>query len=164
MPDTIHLQRILDEVLTASEDAKPEVIWRGGEVRRYQGLLYAQDKLIEPDNNKVLIWTNIQKPIVLNNDGLKLSATSLLGAGLSQEKLKNAEVLLKFRQGGETCRPAGRGQTHQLKKLFQEWQVPPWLRASVPLIYVNGELAEVVGYCRCDSFAVAEGEPGWVIT
>ena len=164
LPDTIHLQRILDEVLTASEDAKPEVIWRGGEVRRYQGLLYAQDKLIEPDNNKVLIWTNIQKPIVLNNDGLKLSATSLLGAGLSQEKLKNAEVLLKFRQGGETCRPAGRGQTHQLKKLFQEWQVPPWLRASVPLIYVNGELAEVVGYCRCDSFAVAEGEPGWVIT
>lgn len=164
LPDTIHLQRILDEVLTAAEDAKPEVIWRGGEVRRYQGLLYAQDKLIEPDNNKVLIWPNIEKPIALNNDGLKLSATSSLGAGLSQEKLKNVEILLKFRQGGETCRPAGRGQTHQLKKLFQEWQVPPWLRASVPLIYVNGELAEVVGYCRCDSFAAAEGEPGWVIT
>ncbi len=163
LPDTVHLQRILDEVITAAEDAKPEVIWRGGEVRRYQGLLYAQEKLIKPENNTELVWKNIKKPLVLNNEGLKLSATLSVGTGLSQEKLKSAEISLKFRQGGESCRPAGRGQTHQLKKLFQEWRVPPWQRASIPLIYVNGELAEVVGYCRCESFAAAEGEPGWVI-
>jgi len=163
LPDTVHLQRILDEVLTAAEDAKPEVIWRGGEVRRYQGLLYAQKKHIEPENNTVLIWDDIEKPLVLNNNGLKLSATSSMGAGLSQDKLKSAEISLKFRQGGESCRPVGRGQTHQLKKLFQEWQIPPWRRASVPLIYVNGELAQVVGHCYCESFAASEGEPGWLI-
>lgn len=163
LPDTIHLQRILDEVLTAAEDAKPEVIWRGGEVRRYQGLLYAQEKLIEPESNTVLIWADIEKPLVLNSEGLKLSATASMGAGLSQDKLKNAEISLKFRQGGESCRPAGRGQTHQLKKLFQEWQIPPWRRASVPLIYVNGELAQVVGHCYCEPFAAADGESSWLI-
>ena len=163
LPDTVHLQRILDEVLTAAEDANPEVIWRGGEVRRYQGLLYAQEKLIKPENNTVLNWSDIEKPLILNNNGLILSAALSVGTGLSQEKLKNAEISLKFRQGGESCRPAGRGQTHQLKKLFQEWQVPPWQRASVPLIYVNGELAEVVGYCRSESFVAAEDESGWII-
>ena len=162
LPDTNHLQRILDEVLTASEDAVPEVIWRGGEVRRFQGLLYAQEKNRVPENNLELTWKDLEKPLVINSTGLILTASSSIGDGLSQSKLKSSEISLKFRQGGESCRPVGRGQTHQLKKLFQEWQVPPWLRASVPLIYVNGELAEVVGYCRCEPFSASDGEASWV--
>ena len=163
LPSTVQLQRILDEVLTAADDAKPEVIWSGGEVRRYQGLLYSQDKLLEASKIDELIWSDFEKPLVINSKGLKLSASSSLGKGLSKRKLQNAEIMLKFRQGGESCRPVGRGQTHQLKKLFQEWQVPPWLRASVPLIYVNGELAEVVGYCRCEPYAAASDEASWLI-
>lgn len=162
LPNTVHLQRILDEVLTAAEDATPEVIWQGGEVRRYQGLLYAQEKHIQPEKDSSIIWSNIETP--LRQGDLKLSATASMGSGLSQEKLKNAEITLKFRQGGESCRPVGRGQTHQLKKLFQEWQIPPWQRSSIPLIYVDGELAEVVGYCHCEPFAAINDEPSWIIS
>ena len=164
LPSTVQLQRVLDEVLTASEDANPEVIWRGGEVRRYQGMLYAQEKLLEPKNNTELIWPDILMPLKLDSMGLKLTATSSQGKGLSQEKLNNSRISIKFRQGGESCRPTGRGQTHQLKKLFQEWQIPPWQRASIPLIFVNGELAEVVGYCSCEPFASTKDEVSWVIT
>jgi len=164
LPDTVHLQRILNEVLTAAVDAKPEVIWRGGEVRRYQGLLYAQEKLIEPQNDLMLVWPNIEMPLELNKNGLTLSAISSVGKGLSQKKLKNTKISLQFRQGGETCRPVGRGQTHQLKKLFQEWKIPPWQRVSVPLLYVDGQLAQVVGYCHCEPFAAIDGEPSWVIS
>jgi len=161
LPDTIHLQRILDEVLTAADDAAPEVIWRGGEVRRYQGMLYAQKKLVEQDNSKVLSWTELEKPMALGA-GLILSVKAASGEGLSQTKLKNADVTVRFRQGGESCRPTGRGNTQQLKKLFQEWQVPPWKRASIPLIYVNGELAAVVGYCHSEAYAAAAGELSWI--
>lgn len=163
LPDTVHLQRILNEVLTAAEDGTPEVIWRGGEVRRYQGLLYAQEKLIGPPSNTALIWPNIETPLVLNDYGLKISAKLSIGEGLSQTKLQNTDISLRFRQGGESCRPVGRGQTHQLKKLFQEWQIPPWQRASVPLLYVDGELAQVVGYCYCEPFAAADKETSWLI-
>lgn len=163
LPDTVHLQRILDEVLTAAEDAKPEVIWRGGEVRRYQGMLYAQEKLIESTHRLILKWENLETSIEINTNGLKISAKPLIGKGLSQEKLKNRKISIRTRQGGETCRPFGRGQTHQLKKLFQEWKVPPWERATVPLIYVDDELAQVLGYCCSESFAAVENEPGWFI-
>ncbi len=169
LPDTVHLQRILNEVLTAAEDANPEVIWRGGDVRRYQGLLYAQEKNTKIPNNLMLVWSDIETPLELkfNDSNLKekrcLTAKQGIGEGLSQAKLKNAEVSLRFRQGGETCAPVGRGQTHQLKKLFQEWKILPWQRASVPLIYVGDELAQVVGYCHSESFAAKEGEPGWLI-
>ncbi len=161
LPDTVHLQRIINEVLTAAEDASPEVIWRGGEVRRYQGLLYTQKKLVEHENATELDWSDLESDLELK--GLKLSAKLLIGVGLRQSKLKNAVITLRFRQGGENCRPKGRGQTHQLKKLFQEWQVPPWLRASIPLIYVDGELAQVVGHCCCEPYAAEEGEAGWFI-
>jgi len=163
LPDTVHLQRILDEVLTAAEDANPEVIWRGGEVRRYQGLLYAQEKLIESTHLLSLNWENLEIPKEINTNGLIISAKSSSGNGLSQEKLKNREISIRTRQGGETCRPVGRGQTHQLKKLFQEWKIPPWERASIPLIYVDGELAQVVGYCYCEPFAAVENESSWMI-
>ena len=163
LPDTVHLHRILNEVVTAAEDAKPEVIWGGGEIRRYQGLLYAQEKPLEQPAVASLIWPDIEQPLNLNQDGLNISAKSSVGRGLSQAKLKDSEILVKFRQGGESCRPVGRGQTHQLKKLFQEWKIPPWKRASIPLIYVDGELAEVVGYCHCEPYAAIEGEASWFI-
>lgn len=162
LPDTNHLQRILSEVLTANEDAQPEVIWRGGDVRRFQGVLYAQEKHIEENNEQILDWPDIGQPLVLNNIGTRIMAKSSGGVGLSQAKLLNTKVSVRYRQGGESCRPVGRGQTHQLKKLFQEWQIPPWLRTSIPLVYVDGELAAVVGYCYCEQFAVSDGEPSWV--
>ncbi len=162
LPSTIQLQRVLDEVITAAEDANPEVIWRGGEIRRYQGMLYAQEKQVESESNTEVVWSDISMPLVLNN-GLKLTATASNGKGLSQEKLKNARISVNFRQGGESCRPVGRGQTHQLKKLFQEWQIPTWQRASIPLIYVDNELAEVVGYCQCEPFAATQDEASWII-
>lgn len=161
LPDTVHLQRILDEVITAADDANPEVIWRGGEVRRYQGLLYAQKTLFEPENEQYE-WNNIGQPLVYA--GRQLYAQASTGEGLSQAKLAGAQISLQFRQGGETCRPEGRGQTHQLKKLFQEWQVPPWQRATIPLLYVNNELAAVVGYCHCEPFAAVDGEASWLIS
>lgn len=125
LPDTTHLQRILNEVLTANEDAQPEVIWRGGDVRRFQGVLYAQEKHIEANNKQILDWPDIGQPLAINSTGLKVIANSSTGDGLSQAKLLNTKVSVRYRQGGETCRPVGRGQTHQLKKLFRNGKFLP---------------------------------------
>ena len=162
LPGTVQLQRILDEVLEAAEDAAPEVIWPGGEVRRFQGRLYVEP-LKQHDVDHCIPWPDLSRPLQLPS-GQVLRAESVIGRGLSQAKLRDARVEIRFRQGGERCRPAGRGQTHQLKKLFQEWEVPPWQRNRIPLIYVNGELAQVVGYCLCEPYAAAVTEPGWLIT
>lgn len=67
-------------------------------------------------------------------------------------------LALGFRRGGESCRPAGRARK-SLKKLLQEYEVPPWLRDAVPLLFVDGELAAVGGLFICEGFSAGPGEP-----
>jgi tRNA(Ile)-lysidine synthase len=74
--------------------------------------------------------------------------------GIDLQKLASASsVELRFRQGGELCRLPKRTATHKLKKLLQEFGVPPWERAKVPLLYVDGKLAQIVGFGVCASFS-----------
>ena len=50
------------------------------------------------------------------------------------------------------------------KKLFQEWGVPPWQRARIPLIYMQDELVAVVGYAYHARKLAAENEMGIVFS
>jgi tRNA(Ile)-lysidine synthase len=47
-------------------------------------------------------------------------------------------VVVRFRHGGERIRESGQEHHKQLKKLFQERGVVPWMRGHVPLVYAHG--------------------------
>lgn len=155
LPDTRHLQRIEQEVLPARPDAEPRVCWPGAEVRRYRDDLYALPPLTPPPATE-LAWPQ-PEPLVLA-DGRTLTMRACTGQGLSAARCAGARVTVRFRAGGERCTPAGRGHTHELRKLFQEAGVPGWERERVPLLFVDGMLAQVVGYWLCEPFAAAAGE------
>ncbi|MBX9702818.1 MAG: tRNA lysidine(34) synthetase TilS [Silvanigrellaceae bacterium] len=59
-------------------------------------------------------------------------------------------IEVRFRQEGDCL--VWHKQTKSLKKLLQEWHIPPWQRSQVPLIYCNGKLAAVVGWAISDLF------------
>ena len=162
MPDTIHLERIVNEVLNAAADSQPCVSWHGARVQRYQGKLYAdKPEDISAVQTEVLVWRP-EKSFEIA--GRQLVTEQCCGKGLSVKQLQSKQVNIRFRQGGEMCRPQGRAEHHhKLKKLFQEWQVPPWQRNRIPLIYVEDELAQVVGYCLCEPFVAAADEVGYQI-
>jgi tRNA(Ile)-lysidine synthase len=86
------------------------------------------------------------------------------GAGLSAASFERGSVEIRFRGGGERCRPAGSRHTRTLKKLFQQQGLPPWERGRVPLIYIDGDLAAVAGLWVCEPFAAREGEVGWLLS
>ncbi len=169
LPDNVHLSRILQELVPAADDAQPEVRWGDVIVRRFNGMLYADSM----QNNFITTrfsWS-ADKTFALSHTvngsqkKLQLLTRQVTGQGLSKQKLDNNTVTVRFRQGGEVCTPDGRGNhQHKLKKLFQEWQVPPWQRGHVPLIYVGDELAQVVGYCLCAPFVADKTEQGYLIS
>ena len=160
LPSSVQLRRIHDEVLPAREDAQPRVGWGGFAVRRYRDDLYLlKEPLAESETQA---W-DLREDLRLA-DGRRLRVTRQRGAGLAAALLGREDITVRFRRGGEVCRPAGRGRTRRLKSLWQEWGVPPWERGRVPLIYAGGELAQVTGYCVCEPWQAGAGEDGLVIT
>ena len=72
-------------------------------------------------------------------------------------------MTVRFRRGGEEIVILHRGR-RRLKKLLQEWEVKPWLRDRVPLLYVNETLAAVVGYAIDPQFLASADSTGLEIS
>ncbi len=156
LPSRMRLQQVLTEILPAVDDAAPCLCWSGVEIRRFKNHLYAMSPLPVEGGNQIYHW-DLQGSLSLV-DGLgKLHSKATEGIGLRQPQV-DEQVTVRFRQGGERCQPVGRIRSQTLKKLFQEYEVPPWERNRLPLIYYNDQLAAVVGKWLCVGFEAQPGE------
>ncbi len=157
IPASIHIEHILHDAVNAAPDAMPCICWPGGEVRRYQDDLYAMLPLSRFDASLEIPW-HLDAPLNFPQNNGFLVAKKTEGQGLDCDF---KEVVIRFRQGGESCRPIGSNCSKSLKKLFQEKNISPWLRDRTPLLYVGEQLAVVVGVCFCEPFGVDDNVSGW---
>jgi tRNA(Ile)-lysidine synthase len=93
--------------------------------------------------------------------------------GCLQLVLKNAapvpeqvrQLCVRFRTGGEQVQQVNR-PVRPLKKILQESAVPPWLRESVPLLYVGEEMLAVADLIICRTslrnFTQADFQISWI--
>ncbi len=148
VPSQRQLEHVLTDVVDSRWDSTAVVHWRGGEIRRYRGELYAMPPLARHDSKLAVEWRS-PGPLHLPHLGITLERALLESLDLGTP-LAGRAVTVRFRRGGERCRPRGRAHHRELKKLLQEAGVPPWERDRIPLIYIDGGLAVVVGYWVCD--------------
>lgn len=150
LPDQRRLHRIVNEVIRSRSDSRACVSWQGAECRRWRNELHLMPPLAPFDTTQCLTWPDLSKSLRLPQDLGELVAQA--GGELSVMIPAGAHVEVRFRQGGERLALPGRAGHHELKKLFQEWGVPYWLRDRVPLVFINDELAVVVGYALAAGF------------
>lgn len=150
-PDTVTVSRIVNEVLVAGEDRNPQVCWSGAEVRRYRDRLYLMPPLAAFDASQSLVWTGEHE--LLLPAGLGRLRLSQQDHEISPLSLYTGQCKVRFRQGGEWCRPVGRGVKKRVKHLLQEHAVLPWMRERIPLLEIDGEIAAVIGICPCEPLA-----------
>jgi len=162
LPPGYHsVMAVLDSVLPAGQDRTPLVSWPGGEWRRFNGRLFLLPGGWNKQVPEACEWQP-ELPLQLT-DVSTLSAAPISGVGL--KLLPDEQLLVKFRSGGERCRPAGRVGSSSLKKLLQEYQLEPWLRDRIPLIYKHSttgekgaELIAVGDLWICQGFTVESGD------
>ncbi|MBT4329154.1 MAG: tRNA lysidine(34) synthetase TilS, partial [Gammaproteobacteria bacterium] len=162
-PNHRHLHAILDEVVVAREDATPELVWvdqHGVRVQlsRYRQALYLREKADSRLLTSEARW-NMEQPLPLTTR-TELRAQPSLGCGLRAESVREGRVTVNWRSGGERCQPVGAKMRRTVKNLLREVGVPPWQRAEIPLLFIDGVLAQVVGYFVCAPYAVKVGEWG----
>jgi len=139
MPSHNFVQRILNDVMAARVDSSPILTGHGVNIRRYRTKLYAMTHVLT--GFEWCEWEHEKTTLTLSNQ--QILAIQSADCGISHAVWHAATITVKMRRGGETLALPNRDGHHELKKLFQEANIPPWQRENMPLIYLNGELAAV---------------------
>ena len=140
MPSQAFVARVQSELLSARLDSDPIVSRQHHGVRRYRDKLYCLPTLI-PAQFEAVTWPIEQPSFTLSNQ--KVLTCELSSSGINRSLWQESTITVCARQGGEKIRLLGRRGRHTLKKLFQEADIPTWERETLPLIYIDGQLAAV---------------------
>ena len=157
VPAARHLEQMDGDVLLAAVDAQPRLCWADVEVRRHRDDLHAFLRGGKGELPVSIVWPNPSIALELPG-GRRLHARPSTNGGIRLAALEGARVTVRFRHGGERCRPAGRAHGRSLKKLLQESGLPSWERDRLPLLYLDDELVAVVGLWVCEPFVARPGE------
>lgn len=158
-PTQAQLRSLLDGVVGAIEDAAPVMDINGYSVYRFRGQLQIEPTPCEFDVHQQIAWDGLQS--IKLPCGTTVSLKPTKGAGIDARCLAeiNNGLTIRYRQGGERCRPAGRKGSRSLKKLLQDYSVPYWLRDRLPLLYAGDSLVAVANLWVEEGWqAVGDGE------
>jgi tRNA(Ile)-lysidine synthase len=156
VPRESHVLAILG-ILNSTGKRSPVVRWGGVEVRLYRSQMYLMREL-PVSTCPSLGWTGLSVSMpwgeleVEKNTGREV---------LDPNKISHQPIKICFRRGGEKFQPSRSAFHHDLKKLFQQWNVPPWERAFVPIIKNGDEIVAVCGYGISRKYLAEEGEVGF---
>ncbi len=149
------IKSLLADVVNARQDAEPAFKWgkaklgggQGNEIRRHNGKIYCMSSLPE---------INVQHfPLSFNG-----TTIPTLPLGMLEQKtglgLKPGQYQLSLYEGGAKAKPINR-PNKTLKKWFQEFDVPPWLRPYWPIILQGDQVVAVPGLFVCQGYACEQG-------
>lgn len=151
-PQQPHLQQIEQQIIGGRQDAETQVTWGDVSLRVYRQRIYAlplADLPRVPDSPLEFA------PTITLPAGFQFAFEYIESSDKPLLKPNSPNLHLRFRQGGERCRPAGRAHSQTLKRLLQDYGVEPWLRESLPLIYSNNDLVAVADLWVCEGFQAA---------
>jgi tRNA(Ile)-lysidine synthase len=140
MPAQAFVLLLLSQVAGAGGNGYPALSSQGCRIRRYRDKLYFL-KPSEPEKQRDIVWPVEQTTIRTGNHQTLSWAVS--SAGIPFEQWLHSTIVIKFRSGGEKISLPGRMGHHSLKNLYQEAGIPPWERETMPLIYLDGQLAAI---------------------
>lgn len=158
-PDRAALMEFLRQLQESGEESSPELRMADCTLRRFQGGVFRVPGDVAPTQAFEITPGEVREVPGVG----RLALVPTAGEGIA---LAPGEALaVRFRGGGEHCRVRGRASA-PLKKLLQEWRIPPWWRARLPLLYSGGELVGVADIALCESTrlldAGASGER-WIL-
>ncbi|MDO8344837.1 MAG: tRNA lysidine(34) synthetase TilS [Cellvibrio sp.] len=141
-PEQLHWQQIEQQIFGGREDAQTRVSWGNVALQTYRERLYA---------------------LPLHLPELELQFELRVGDIKPRLKTDLPDLHIRYRAGSERCKPVGRGHSQTLKKLLQEYELEPWLRDKVPLVFSGDSLVAVGDLWVCAEFVAAENEAGYAL-
>lgn len=155
VPSLHQLDLIWQEVALAAQDANPCLHWAQGDVRRYQDRLYHVTSVA-----RKTLSARTGSVLPEDMDGELITPAGILSAGIAgfasdsvagQQQFtiwlpQDAKIGVQYQLPGSVrVHPQGRSHSRELKKIWQEYGIPPWLRAGWPCLCVDGQVIAIPG-------------------
>ncbi|EHA1125184.1 tRNA(Ile)-lysidine synthetase [Vibrio navarrensis] len=143
MPSRQNLQILWQQVALAKVDANPILQLGQGQVRRFNQRLYfvAQSRDISQWRAEIKLSQSLPLPDHLG----VLTLEHTPGQGHLALPPAGEKLYVTFEPEGLSAHPAERGHRRKMKKLFQEYQVPSWLRRRTPILMCADKVVAVAG-------------------
>ncbi|WP_298440469.1 tRNA lysidine(34) synthetase TilS [uncultured Ferrimonas sp.] len=154
MPSQAQLQQ-LAAMWQARADSQPQLDWGRWSLKRYLGGIYLLGRQA-PAPLSTHPWQQGQ----LQNGQHWLLKPCYDGPRLKPLALSRLSVRYDL-PGATKLHPHTRQQRRSLKKLWQEFQVPPWQRSQVALLCYDDTVIAALGYWLEQDFLQSEGVGWW---
>ncbi|WP_428772144.1 tRNA lysidine(34) synthetase TilS [Vibrio sp.] len=159
MPSQQQLSTLWQQVALSQPDANPRLRLDDCQVRRFQQRLY-----LVTDDSSLAHWQgqwqlNDRRYCLPAGLGSLQLAAPQGPMSLALGKIQQLEV--SFEPQGLEAHPVGRGHRRKLKKLFQEYGIPSWLRRRTPILLSEGQVVAVAGLFVDKKFAGEDCELIW---
>ena len=151
------LTELLSSVINARTDSQPCLENHDYDIRRYQDALFVMPKMSEINSTYQQTWRG--EPCMEFEHGT-LHATVVQGRGILRSDIDKQKIIIRYRKAGDKIKTKVNSHHKDLKSVFQEYGVLPWMRAQVPLISMSGSLICVPGLCTAESVAAKDNQPG----
>ena len=155
------LVEALHQINHARSDADLRIAWNGMELRRFREELWLLQGPPGVAPQAPLDWDGEERWL---GPGLGRVRRRLGPGGIDLQSWTEGNVQIAYRHTGMRCRPAGRAGRRSFKKLAQECDIPPWLRAITPIVLIGDRPAAIANCCVCEPFAAPVGEDGWIVS
>jgi tRNA(ile)-lysidine synthase len=157
MPSLVQLEHLISDVIFAKPDTQPQFRLENNIVRRYQHKLFITPIFTDISSND--IEAELDKPIALpdNLGTLRLQKTLQKMTALWHDEngniyketlalpLEGTKVWIRFGYSGKV-KLTPKGVNQDIKKVWQNLNVPPWQRQRIPLIFYDDKLQSAVGF------------------
>ncbi|USD49315.1 tRNA lysidine(34) synthetase TilS [Vibrio sp. SCSIO 43153] len=159
MPTQVQLNLIWNEVGLAQQDANPKLQLKQGEVRRFQNRLYwvTETADVTTWQSDIQTDTALVLPERLGELTLNTSSEQATIALPPHPEL----LRVTFNPEGLSAHPTTRNHSRKLKKLFQEYNVPSWLRRQIPILMYQNQVVAVAGLFVDRAFSGQDCELIW---
>lgn len=137
-------RRLLQQLLEVfkSNPSSTTILQEGGsQFRFYHGYMYVMPAFKESQPAARINWQNIDQPVGLYQEKLRVDATSKLRELVSHRRPQGVTLSCKSFVSNPK---ALQGHSLNLKKWLQEIGIPPWRRQAVPLLTLSHPDSDVV--------------------
>ena len=158
MPSYKNIQCIYKQMILGRKDSNPKIILQKHEIRRYKKSLHLIKRQTDLKHT-LLFWHKKNIKLTLPNnlgDLIQNNNGSILPAPKDNELIN-----IRFQYEGSIL-ILGRNKKRKIKKIWQEKNIPPWLRNQIPLLFYNNKFISALGVFVVDM--KDKNQETWIIS